>query len=242
MGKPYSQYGGESMVTSGLEELRGQVVVPEELRFPHACCVGIASQTSLSLFNPSERWQQVSITVASLAVDGEQVDSLPYQWLIVKNKTIIGPKSTEEQKVLFVPPQPGVYQCVLSVCSWPASAETELAARAGIFAKRVVLIAVAENPALEVLVVLSEVFPSRPSLEQQESMLLKIYSLLTVLVLPSGPQYEVTLKGEAVPSDSGKPVPPSAPIYGPSLTSDVPPILSNKQFVAWGGVTLGRAV
>ncbi|MEQ2200665.1 hypothetical protein XENOCAPTIV_001445, partial [Xenoophorus captivus] len=177
-------------VNSLLLSSSGQVVVPEELRFPHACCVGIASQTSLSLFNPSERWQQVSITVASLAVDGEQVDSLPYQWLIVKNKTIIGPKSTEEQKVLFVPPQPGVYQCVLSVCSWPASAETELTARAGIFAKRVVLIAVAENPALElmsttlgwtlkwtlqVLVVLSEVFPSRPSLEQQESMLLKIY-------------------------------------------------------------------
>lgn len=63
-------------------------------------------------------------------------------------------------------------------------------------------------------------------------------SLLTVLVLPSGPQYEVTLKGEAVFSDSGNPAPPSAP----ALTSDVPPILSNKQFVAWGGVTLGRAV
>lgn len=79
-----------------------------------------------------------------------QVDSLPYQWLMVKNKTIIGPKSTEEQKVLFVPPQPGVYQSILSVCSWPTSAETELAARASIFAKRVVLTAVAENPALEV--------------------------------------------------------------------------------------------
>lgn len=78
------------------------------------------------------------------------MDSLPYQWLIVKNKTIIGPKSTEEQKVLFIPPQAGVYQCVLSVCSWPASAETEVAARATIFAKRVLLVAIAENPVLEV--------------------------------------------------------------------------------------------
>lgn len=52
----------------------GQVVVPEELRFPHNCCVGIASQTSLSLFNPSERWQQVSITVTNLAIDGEKVN------------------------------------------------------------------------------------------------------------------------------------------------------------------------
>ena len=79
-----------------------------------------------------------------------QVDSFPYQWLIVKNKTIIGPKSTEEQKVLFIPPQAGVYQAVLSVSSWPASAEAQAVARAEVFAKRVVLVAMAENPALEV--------------------------------------------------------------------------------------------
>lgn len=51
----------------------GQVVVPEELRFPHACCVGIASQTTLSLFNPSDSWQKVSINVTSMAIDGEKV-------------------------------------------------------------------------------------------------------------------------------------------------------------------------
>lgn len=149
MGKPYSQFGAEALV-GGLEDLRGQVAVPEELRFPNACCVGIASQTSLSLYNPSERWQQVSITLTSLSIDGEKVDIFPYQWLIVKNKTIIGPKTTEDQKVVFIPPQPGVYQCVLSVCSWPASSESDMAARAKLFAKRVVLVAVAENPAIEV--------------------------------------------------------------------------------------------
>ncbi|XP_077951721.1 centrosomal protein of 192 kDa isoform X3 [Gasterosteus aculeatus] len=440
MGKPYGQYGAEPLVAGGLEELRGQVVVPEELRFPHACCVGIASQTSLSLFNPSERWQQVSITVTSLAIDGEKVDSLPYQWLIVKNKTIIAPKSTEEQKVLFIPPQAGVYQCVFSVCSWPASAETEVAARANIFAKRVVLFAIAENPALEVesgcldfgdlpggsakslpLKLLSRtratvpirlvisanatawgcfafstqpvsitseaalqaghmtpvsspsvmnhvmhasygenpqsfmvwvhfnapqkyvvssgelgpadeysarvdievdspgpshvirsvplrarsgtarvhapkdlqtvslsapagkssqqtlplknagnidvqlklkgsdaedcfsVTPDELSLRvgQEQSIVVSFKaqgsrkcreSLLTILVLPSGPQYEVTLRGEVLPEDSGKPAIPLAAVFGPGLASDVPPILSNKQFVAWGGVTLGRAV
>ncbi|KAM7420154.1 hypothetical protein PAMA_014729 [Pampus argenteus] len=438
LGKSYSQYGAEPLMAGGLEELRGQVVVPEELRFPHACCVGIASQTSLSLFNPSERWQQVSITITSLAIDGEKVDSLPYQWLIVKNKTIIGPKSTEDQKVLFIPPQAGVYQCVLSVCSWPASAETEVAARANIFAKRVVLVAIAENPSLEVeisksgcldfgdltigsakslplkllnrtratvpirLVIsanatawrcftfskhpvtmasestqqASHLTPvSSPSVmshvmhasygENPESFMVWVHfkapqkytapsgdlgpadeycarvdievdspgashvirsipvrarsgtarvhapkdlqtvslcaplgkssqqtlplknagnidvqlklkssdaedcflvtpdeltlrvgeeqgfvvsfkaqgsrkyreSLLTILVLPSGPQYEVTLKGEVASQDSGK-----AAVFGPGLANDVPPILSNKQFVAWGGVTLGRAV
>lgn len=68
------------------------------------------------------------------------------------------------------------------------------------------------------------------------------YSLLTILVLPSGPQYEVSLKGEIVPEDSGNPANPPAAVFGAGVASDIPPILSNKQFVAWGGVTLGRAM
>nr|XP_057909656.1 centrosomal protein of 192 kDa isoform X3 [Doryrhamphus excisus] len=148
--KLFSQFGAEPLLAGGLEELSVQVVVPEELHFPNACCVGIASQTTLSLFNPSERWQQVSIAVASLAIDGEKVAGVPYQWLIVKNKTIIAPKSTEEQKVLFMPPKAGLYHCVLSVCSWPASANTQVAARATLFARRVLLVAIAENPSIEV--------------------------------------------------------------------------------------------
>lgn len=78
------------------------------------------------------------------------MESLPFQWLIVKNKTIIGPKCTEEQKVLFIAPRAGLYQCTLSVSSWPASAESETVAHAEVFAKKVVLIAVAENPVIEV--------------------------------------------------------------------------------------------
>ncbi|XP_078789454.1 centrosomal protein of 192 kDa isoform X4 [Oryzias latipes] len=431
MGKPCSQFRRELPAESSLEELRGQVVVPEELRFPYACCVGIAAQTSLSLFNPSERWQQVSITVSSLAIDGQKVDSLPYQWLMVKNKTIIAPKTTEEQKVLFIPPRAGVYQSVLRVCSWPVSADVELAARANIFAQSVLLVAEAENPVIEVetsntgsldfgdlpggsakslplrllnrtratvpirlvisanatawrcfsfskhpLTTSSEPAPGpttslpAPSVmnhvmhasyrENLDSFMVWVHfnspqkytsssgdlgpaqeycarvdievdspgpsqvirsiplqarsgtarvhapkglqtvrlcapagdcrqqmlplknagnidvqlklkqtgedgftvtpdelslrvgeeksvvvtfkaqhgwkyrdGLLTVLILPSGPQYEVTLKGE---------VTPSAPAHAAVLTTNVPPILSNKQFVAWGGVTLGRAV
>lgn len=63
-------------------------------------------------------------------------------------------------------------------------------------------------------------------------------SLLTILVLPSGPQYEVVLKGEVVQGISGNVT--SAQVLVPH--NEVPPILSNKQFMAWGGVTLGRAV
>lgn len=148
--KTYGQPSVGSWAARDLADLRPQVVVPNELKFPSSCCVGIASQTSLNIFNPSERWQQVSISITSLSIDGEKVESLPFQWLIVKNKTIIGPKCTEEQKVLFIAPKAGLYQCTLSVSSWPASAETETVAHAEVFAKKVVMIAVAENPAVEV--------------------------------------------------------------------------------------------
>ncbi|XP_045082076.1 centrosomal protein of 192 kDa isoform X2 [Coregonus clupeaformis] len=443
-GNPYNQHCVASWSNGSLPELTAQVVMPEELRFPHACCVGISSQTSLGIFNPSERWQQVSITVTSLAIDGEKVDSFPYQWLIVKNKTIIGPKSTEEQKVLFIPPQAGLYQAVLSVSSWPASAEAEAVARAEVFAKRVVLVAMAEDPALEVdvgkcgsldfgdlaggsakalplnllnrtqatvpirLVISANATAWRcftfskspvamtaegvlqagtvtslaaPSVinhvmhasygDNPESFMVWVHfhapqkyqpcsgdlgpadeysarvdievdcpgpshvirsvplrarsgiarvhapkdlqtvnlsapfgqsskqtlplknagnidvqlklknsggddcfcvspdelclrageeqgivvtftsqgdrknreSVLTILVLPSGPQYEVVLKGQVVPEERGKPAAPGpASALGMLPPSEVPPILSNKQFMAWGGVTLGRAV
>ncbi|XP_066546802.1 centrosomal protein of 192 kDa isoform X2 [Amia ocellicauda] len=148
--KPYCQHdemeGLGMWGSGGLSSVR----VPEELKFPNACCVGIASQTSLSIFNPTDRWLQVGIAVSSLSIDGEKVESLPYQWLIVKNKTIIGPKTTEEQKVLFIPLQAGVYQCVLSVSSWPVSSQTETVAQAEAFAQKVVLMAMAANPSLEV--------------------------------------------------------------------------------------------
>ncbi|XP_016300149.1 centrosomal protein of 192 kDa isoform X2 [Sinocyclocheilus anshuiensis] len=148
--KTYGQPSVGSWAARDLADLRTQVMVPNELKFPSSCCVGIASQTSLNIFNPSERWQQVSISITSLSIDGEKVESLPFQWLIVKNKTIIGPKCTEEQKVLFIAPRAGLYQYTLSVSSWPASAESETVAHAEVFAKKVVLIAVAENPAIEV--------------------------------------------------------------------------------------------
>lgn len=57
--------------------------------------------------------------------------------------------------------------------------------------------------------------------------------ILKIFVQPFGPQYEVVLKGEVVSSGS-KPLAPA------SCCSDVPAILSNKQFLAWGGVPLGR--
>uniref|UniRef100_A0A672U2P5 MSP domain-containing protein n=1 Tax=Strigops habroptila TaxID=2489341 RepID=A0A672U2P5_STRHB len=60
-------------------------------------------------------------------------------------------------------------------------------------------------------------------------------SSLKILVLPSGPQYEVEIKGEVVSVEN-------RPVSTAAGCPDIPPILSNKQFIAWGGVTVGASV
>uniref|UniRef100_A0A672PKE0 Centrosomal protein 192 n=1 Tax=Sinocyclocheilus grahami TaxID=75366 RepID=A0A672PKE0_SINGR len=108
------------------------------------------SQTSVPSGYGHVLFIQSTFVCSIIIVISLQVESLPFQWLIVKNKTIIGPKCTEEQRVLFIAPRSGLYQYTLSVSSWPASAESETVAHAEVFAKKVVLIAVAENPVIEV--------------------------------------------------------------------------------------------
>uniref|UniRef100_A0A8C3IZE6 Centrosomal protein 192 n=1 Tax=Chrysemys picta bellii TaxID=8478 RepID=A0A8C3IZE6_CHRPI len=147
-------YNGQSAGPNGSKRWEpsgfGHVRVPEELKFANACCVGIASQTSLGIFNPTERWLQVSIGIFSISINGEKMDPLKCQCLVFKNKTIIGPHSTEELKILFLPCHPGIFQCVFSISSWPVSADAETIVQAEALATRVVLTAVAENPNLEV--------------------------------------------------------------------------------------------
>ncbi|KAM4841247.1 centrosomal protein of 192 kDa isoform 1-T2 [Thomomys bottae] len=134
---------------SGMSRV-GNVRVPEELKFPHACCVGIASQTHLSMLNPTDRWLQVSIGVLSVSVNGEKVDLSTYPCLVFKNKVIIRPHATEEIKVLFIPSSPGIFRCIFSVTSWPFSADTETIVQAEALGSRVILTAIAEAPAIEV--------------------------------------------------------------------------------------------
>ncbi|KAM6445412.1 centrosomal protein of 192 kDa [Rhynochetos jubatus] len=128
----------------------GHVKVPEELKLPNACCVGIASQTVLSIFNPTERWLQVNVGILSVSVNGEKMDPVKYQCLVFKNKTIVGAYSTNDLKILFLPCHSGIFQCILNVSSWPVSADAETIVQAEALASRVVLTAVAENPVLEV--------------------------------------------------------------------------------------------
>ncbi|XP_055224374.1 centrosomal protein of 192 kDa isoform X4 [Gorilla gorilla gorilla] len=136
----------DSGMTSGL----GSVRVPEELKLPHACCVGIASQTLLSVLNPTDRWLQVSIGVLSISVNGEKVDLSTYRCLVFKNKAIIRPHATEEIKVLFIPSSPGVFRCTFSVASWPCSTDAETIVQAEALASTVTLTAIAESPLIEV--------------------------------------------------------------------------------------------
>ncbi|XP_014726355.1 PREDICTED: centrosomal protein of 192 kDa isoform X1 [Sturnus vulgaris] len=128
----------------------GLIKVPEELKFSNACCVGIASQTVLSIYNPSDRWLQVNTGILSVSVNGEKMDPMKYQCLVFKNKTIVGPYSTNDLKILFLPSHPGIFQCILNVSSWPVSADAETIVQSEALASRVVLTAVAENPNLEV--------------------------------------------------------------------------------------------
>uniref|UniRef100_A0A8C3M7T3 Centrosomal protein 192 n=1 Tax=Geospiza parvula TaxID=87175 RepID=A0A8C3M7T3_GEOPR len=128
----------------------GHIKVPEELKFPNACCVGIASQTVLSVYNPTDRWLQVNIGILSVSVNGERMDPVKYQCLVFKNKTIVGPYSANDLKILFLPSRSGIFQCILNVSSWPVSADAETIIQSEALASRVVLTAVAENPNLEV--------------------------------------------------------------------------------------------
>ncbi|XP_004684025.1 PREDICTED: centrosomal protein of 192 kDa [Condylura cristata] len=128
----------------------GKARVPEELKFPHACCVGIASQTHLSVLNPTDHWLQVSLGVLSVSINGEKVDLSAYPCLVFKNKIIVRPHSAEEIKVLFIPSDPGIFRCIFSVASWPFSADADTILQAEALASTVILTAIAETPMIEV--------------------------------------------------------------------------------------------
>ncbi|XP_061427941.1 centrosomal protein of 192 kDa isoform X1 [Lethenteron reissneri] len=123
-----------------------RVLVPEELGFPNACCVGIAAQTSLNVYNPTERWLQVSLCLLSTSIDGEKVEGESQQCLVFKSQTVLGPRSSEDVRVLLVPRRAGVHVCVLSVASWPVAATPVDVAHAGALASRVLLTALAQHP------------------------------------------------------------------------------------------------
>ncbi|XP_031417161.1 uncharacterized protein LOC116218715 [Clupea harengus] len=98
--KPYSQQGITQWVPPApITDIGGSVVVPDErLKFPGPCCVGIASQIPLSIFNPTDRWQQGGISTASQSIDGQQVllMDLPAPELAPDEKPLIDLSNTPD--------------------------------------------------------------------------------------------------------------------------------------------------
>ncbi|CAJ0922248.1 unnamed protein product [Ranitomeya imitator] len=78
------------------------------------------------------------------------IDVGAHQCLIFKNKTIIGPRASEDVKFLLLPQTAGLFQCVLSLSSWPVSADAETIVRAETVYSKVLLTAVSEYPLIEV--------------------------------------------------------------------------------------------
>ncbi|KAJ1190861.1 hypothetical protein NDU88_000180 [Pleurodeles waltl] len=136
----------ETRRSSGFEHVK----VPEEIRFPNACCVGIASQTSLSVFNPTGGWLYVNLGTLSVSVNGEKIDTLASQCLIFEKNKAIGPRAASDIKILFVPLRSGIFQYVLSVSSWPVNSNEHPPLQADVLAPKVILTAFAENPSIEV--------------------------------------------------------------------------------------------
>nr|XP_021515189.1 centrosomal protein of 192 kDa isoform X1 [Meriones unguiculatus] len=135
---------------SGMVSGFGNATIPEELKFPHACCVGIASQTLLSVFNPTDCWLQGSLRILSVCVNGEKVDLSRQTCLVFKNKFVVRPHATEEIKILFIPTNSGIFRCTFSVASWPFSADADTIVQAEALGRRVTLTAIAESPIIEV--------------------------------------------------------------------------------------------
>ncbi|KAI8491129.1 hypothetical protein Bbelb_311700 [Branchiostoma belcheri] len=91
---------GSRASTTPTEDVSYRVIAPAEVRFPGVCCVGIGIQALLPLHNPTSRWLQCALHVLSINANGEQ-QMLPGAENIfhLKQKTIIGPHTTEEIKV-----------------------------------------------------------------------------------------------------------------------------------------------
>ncbi|XP_078688586.1 uncharacterized protein LOC144920334 isoform X3 [Branchiostoma floridae x Branchiostoma belcheri] len=146
-----SRTSGSRASTTPTEDVSYRVIAPAEVRFPGVCCVGIGIQALLPLHNPTSRWLQCALHVLSINANGEQ-QMMPGAENIfhLKQKTIIGPHTTEEIKVLFTPHHPGVYVAQVQVSSCLVLANSEDAAVIDHMPSMVNIQAIAEKPFIQV--------------------------------------------------------------------------------------------
>ena len=79
---------------------RKSLIVPLEVRVRDVCCVGLSTQDTLQVQNPSENWVKVTFEVTKVTVDGKPMNDCFTCPFSLKNKTLIEPKSSEEIKVV----------------------------------------------------------------------------------------------------------------------------------------------
>eukprot|EP00058_Branchiostoma_floridae_P008647 XP_002594135.1 hypothetical protein BRAFLDRAFT_68423 [Branchiostoma floridae] len=142
---------GSRASTTPTEDVSYRVISPGEVRFPGVCCVGIGIQALLPLHNPTSRWLQCALQVLSINANGEhQMMPAADNIFHLKQKTIIGPHTTEEIKVLFTPHHPGVYVAQVQVSSCLVLANSEDAAVIDHMPSIVNVQAIAEKPFIQV--------------------------------------------------------------------------------------------
>ncbi|CAH1277142.1 CEP192 [Branchiostoma lanceolatum] len=146
-----SRTSGSRASATPTEDVSYRVIAPAEVRFPGVCCVGIGIQALLPLHNPTSRWLQCALHIMSINANGEQqmmpgADNIFH----LKQKTIIGPHTTEEIKVLFTPHHPGVYVAQVQVSSCLVLANSEDAAVIDHMPSIVNVQAIAEKPFIQV--------------------------------------------------------------------------------------------
>lgn len=78
---------------------RKSLIVPLEVRVRDVCCVGLSTQDTLQVQNPSENWVKVTFEVTKVTVDGKPMNDCFTCPFSLKNKTVIEPKNSEEIKV-----------------------------------------------------------------------------------------------------------------------------------------------
>lgn len=78
---------------------RRSLIVPLEVRVRDVCCVGLSTQDTLQVQNPSENWVKVTFEVTRVTVDGKPMNECFTCPFSLKNKTLIEPKNSEEIKV-----------------------------------------------------------------------------------------------------------------------------------------------
>ena len=75
------------------------MTAPGVLQFTEVCCVGITTETSLCLTNPTRNWLECLLQVQEWTIDGREIGIVDYSPFEMKRKVIIEPHTSENVSV-----------------------------------------------------------------------------------------------------------------------------------------------